>query len=108
MNDFERKLSQQTFREPPPALRDALFGREEIRAKIIEPARGTWRDWLWPSPVAWGGIAALWILFAALSWEDRPAPGATAFREDASMPVTATLLSSHTPNSLHHALDLAN
>jgi hypothetical protein len=25
----------------------------------------TWREWLWPSPLAWGGIASVWIAIAA-------------------------------------------
>jgi len=107
-DDFERKLRQQAFRPPPADLRDALFGRDEGPANVIEPARWTWRDWFWPSPQAWAGLAALWIVFAVLSLEGRPVSGATAAHEVSSAPVTATLLSYHTQKNLHHALELAN
>ena len=29
-----------------------------------EVSSWTWRDWLWPSPLAWGAFAAVWIIFA--------------------------------------------
>ena len=28
-------------------------------------ARWTWRDWLWPSPLAWGALAAIWVVVFA-------------------------------------------
>lgn len=67
MNDFERKLSQQAFRQPPAELRAALFGETE---NVIVPPRWTWRDWFWPSPSAWGALAAVWVLYLALAWSD--------------------------------------
>ena len=108
MNDFERKLSQQTFRAPPPDLRDALFGRIEIPSNRIEPVGWTWRDWFWPSPQAWAGLAALWIVFAVLSMGDRPASGTTTSLRPASPEFNGTLLSYHTSINLKHALQLAN
>lgn len=26
-------------------------------------------EWLWPSPIAWGAVAAIWLVLAALSFE---------------------------------------
>ena len=66
MNEFERKLSQQSFRAPPAELRVAIFGRVEVPANVGRPTCWTWRDWFWPSPLAWGALAAVWIVFALL------------------------------------------
>jgi hypothetical protein len=60
MNDFERLLRSQPFREVPPEW------RREIVHRAREPdgtrAAG-WREWLWPSPLAWGAMAAVWLVF---------------------------------------------
>ena len=104
MNDFERKLAQQPFRQPPPDLRAAIFGGA---MNAIEPAGWTWRDWFWPSPQVWGALAALWIVFAALSLGDRPpAPDRTARTEQ--NPAELTLLTFHTTHDLNHVLDFPN
>jgi len=108
MNDFERKLSQQTFRAPPPDLREAIFGRAEVTSNIVEPACWTWRDWFWPSPQAWGALAAVWVVFAVLSMGNRPAPGALASARTPPPEFSATLLSYHTTSDLNHVLDLTN
>lgn len=58
MNDrFEEQLQRQPFRRVPAAWR-----REILNAA---PAP-SWREWLWPSPVAWGAVAAAWVLIVAL------------------------------------------
>jgi len=58
MNDrLEEKLRSQQFRQVPAAWR-----REIIN---VAPAPA-WREWLWPSPVAWGAVAAAWALIAVL------------------------------------------
>lgn len=104
MNDFEHKLAQQPFRQPPPDLRDAIFGAP---ANVIVPSRWTWRDWFWPSPQAWGALAALWIIFAALSLGNRPAaPDRAVFA--AHEPAGLTLLTLHTHRDLNHVLESSN
>jgi hypothetical protein len=50
-------LQRQQFRQVPASWR-----REILNAA---PA-STWREWLWPSPVAWGAVAAAWALIALL------------------------------------------
>ncbi|MBM3861976.1 MAG: hypothetical protein FJ395_20320 [Verrucomicrobia bacterium] len=58
MNDrFEEKLRSQQFRQVPASWR-----REIIN---VAPAPA-WREWLWPSPVAWGAVAAAWALIGLL------------------------------------------
>lgn len=104
MNEFERKLAAQPFRAPPPDLRDAILG---ATAKVIAPACWTWRDWMWPSPRAWAALAALWIVFAALSFhtDETAAPmGSIAAQPSASI----TFLTLHQARDLDHVLQLPN
>ncbi len=56
MSDIENKLRSLAFREPP----------QDIRRRVLAATpRWTWRDWFWPSPVAWGAIAAVWLVALA-------------------------------------------
>lgn len=56
MSDLEKKLRSITFREPP----------QDIRRRVLAATpRWTWRDWFWPSPLAWGAIAAVWVVCLA-------------------------------------------
>ena len=70
MNEFERKLSAVPLRRPPPEWRTELLAGAE---KIAAP-EWTWRDWFWPTPAAWGGLAAVWIVFFAVSASEKPGP----------------------------------
>jgi len=108
MNDFERQLSRQPFLAPPAELREAIFGRMEFPSSVIETTRWTWRDWFWPSPYAWGALAALWLLFAALTFADRPEPSKMTAGQSPKSSLNTTLLSYHNPSALNHAIDLAN
>ena len=57
MSALEDKLRSLAFREPPQDLRRQVLGA------VARPAlRPTWRDWLWPSPLAWGALAAVWLI----------------------------------------------
>ncbi|MEO7318375.1 MAG: hypothetical protein ABIZ56_05245 [Chthoniobacteraceae bacterium] len=57
------------------SLRLALtaFGNKKLAGADTTP--WTWLDWLWPSPLAWGAMAALWL--AALAHEAAVRPTAT-------------------------------
>jgi len=74
MNDFERQLRRAEFRAPPREW------REKILDRCLEPTNDdpawSWRDWLWPSPLAWGALAALWMAFFTMGHlllpNDRP------------------------------------
>ena len=82
-DDFESQLRRQP-RRPVPA---------EWRAEILEAAQAAnarlsaldsrpspapwWREWLWPCPQAWAGLAALWIVIIGLNAEP-PATSAAA------------------------------
>ena len=104
MNDFERKLSQQPFRAPPPDLRDAILG---VASNVVVPARWTWRDWFWPSPQAWGALAALWLIFAALTFgtDDAPPSSAPIALQSAD---SVSLLTFHQARALDHVLEYPN
>ena len=69
MNDDELKARVAKLHIPPcddaaqsTTLHRALgaLGRSEEKAM-----RWTWRDWLWPSPPAWGALAAIWVVVFA-------------------------------------------
>lgn len=62
MSDLENKLRSLSFREPPQDIRRRVLAAEN-------PIR-TWRDYLWPSPLAWGAVAAIWLI--ALVTAERP------------------------------------
>jgi hypothetical protein len=64
MNDFENELKKQPIRPVP----------EHWRAQILQQASANtlkrelqpwWAALLWPSPRAWGALAAAWIVMAA-------------------------------------------
>lgn len=76
-DDFEQHLRRQPLRPVPPAWRDEILAtaRQSDRQAVGMPpaAAGgpSWtavlRDWLWPHPAAWAGLAAGWVLVAALN-----------------------------------------
>lgn len=111
MNDFERKLSRQPFREPPPGLREAILGAS---SKVVTVARWTWRDWFWPSPQAWAALAALWAIFAAVAFlpgQSAPPPAAIVTQPPAAPATLASpvaLLSFHQTRDLDHVLEPSN
>ena len=80
-SDFEEYLRGQSFRPIP-----AQWRGEILRAARAQPAAAPWwREWLWPCPAAWAGLAAAWgiiFLLSATSPEEPaearqavPAPG---------------------------------
>lgn len=72
-DDFEQRLRQQTWREAPPSWRAEILTAAQAAQSSHAPARrktgtGTsliWEHicfWLWPSPRAWGALAAVWLV----------------------------------------------
>ena len=74
MDEFEQFLKKQPWREVPPTW------RREILSTLPEPkvARSWWHEWLWPSPVAWAGLAVAWVLIFGLHLAAGPAAEQTA------------------------------
>jgi hypothetical protein len=74
--DFEEYLRRQTVRTVP-----AKWRREILRAARAQPSDPSWwREWLWPCPQAWAGLAAAWgVIFAlTVTASDEPAAGGQA------------------------------
>jgi len=69
MNDDELKARLAKLRVPPcdDAAQSAALNRAlDALGRCEETqARWTWQDWLWPSPLAWGVLAAIWVLVFA-------------------------------------------
>lgn len=75
---IEQLLAAQPLRPPPAEWRaDILAAAAAVSARPPIPARcasaaiaPAWRmrlrDWLWPSPVAWGGLVAAWVAVVGL------------------------------------------
>ncbi len=104
MNDFERKLSQQPFRPPPPEWREAIL---TLPANVVVPTVRSWRDWLWPSPKAWAALAAVWLIFLALSINPETArPRETA--ASPQPPAGQTLLAYHQSRAFADVLESSN
>ena len=82
MNDFERKLKAQSFRQPPQEWRDEILdvcdqaeGRRNAQASLVEADSApawSWREWLWPSPAAWGALAAVWVVCFSMNAATKP------------------------------------
>jgi len=85
-DDFEQNLRRQPFREVPSDWRASIL--QTARAAGNDPASATlampgvadsgpsaktnvwslgWREWLWPCPQAWAGLAAIWLFIAGLN-----------------------------------------
>lgn len=67
MDKFEQLLSQQPLRGVPPGWRREILADRQPR----------WREWLWPSPVAWATVAAVWLVILGLQLTTHSTPVAT-------------------------------
>jgi hypothetical protein len=87
MNDFEDKLRSRKFLPPPPSAREAVLA---CAMRPAAHAPKSWREWLWPSPLAWGAVTAL--LLAALVINSRlsdprvPVPTNRSAQSEAARP----------------------
>jgi hypothetical protein len=76
MDEFEQFLKNQPVRTIPPEWRTEILGaaKPNLRHSGTQ-ASGTpslLREWLWPSPVAWAGLACVWLVIFALNFASRP------------------------------------
>lgn len=67
-DSFEKRLQGVEQRPIPPAWRREILStaREAARVRAPALAPGSWlqtrlRELLWPHPVAWAGLAAVWL-----------------------------------------------
>jgi hypothetical protein len=78
MNEFEQKLQRQPLREIPGEWRGEILAaadvnrREAVRAfTSAATIRLRLREFFWPAPAAWAGLAAVWIFIFALNFSMR-------------------------------------
>ena len=69
---FENQLQRQPLRTAPSEwraeiLRSAHASVSPRASRVTLQALPWWREWLWPSPQAWAGLATLWIVIAVLN-----------------------------------------
>ncbi len=72
MNDeLEKKLGTLKVRSLPPEWRGEILAEAHKRANADEGALRDrtlwWRLWLWPSPGAWAGLAAAWLVMGGVA-----------------------------------------
>jgi len=84
MNDFEDKLRALRFRAVPSDLRRSVLAAAETPNGSSRA--WTWRDWLWPSPLAWAALALLWTGTFTVDALMGKAPEPTAVSKSAEAP----------------------
>jgi len=104
MNNFERQLSNQPPRRPPPEWRATILSGV---AKIVTPS-WTWRDWFWPSPAAWGALAAVWVGAFVLSGTSQPASTKSTANRTPALSVATPLYAFAPHRDLSALLDSLN
>jgi hypothetical protein len=62
MNEFENELKKQPLRRVPGHWRAQILGEVGSRARAPSQVTPWWTALLWPSPKAWGALAAAWAL----------------------------------------------
>jgi hypothetical protein len=68
MDDFEAHLKRQPLRSMPPEWRREILAAARVQQAGAGP-HPLWealREWLWPAPPAWAGLAAAWMLVLLL------------------------------------------
>jgi hypothetical protein len=96
-DDFERRLERQPMRPVPPGWRAEILRAAERAAprRWASPASGPmrwWREWLWPCPPAWAGMAAAWLVTLVLNLTVAPAPGSAVQNSAPLTPQAVTMV----------------
>lgn len=82
MDDFEQQLRKQPIRPVPAAWRKEILSaaRAEAEKNRITGFIVFWaalREWLWPAPQAWAGLAVVWVAVLCLQFAPVSGPGST-------------------------------
>jgi len=72
MDDFEKYLKNQPLRATPPEWRAEILAKVKPQARASTASRGWLHVWLWPSPYAWGALAAAWMVIFILNSAAQP------------------------------------
>jgi hypothetical protein len=99
-DDFEKHLQRQPLRQVPAEWREGVLsaarqaGRPQTAPRA--PGDGLWAvlstlnsqlsTLLWPHPVAWAGLAAVWVVILGLSFTSRDAARHVAKRASSPAP----------------------
>jgi hypothetical protein len=67
-DDFEKLLSDVRLNAPPAAWRSEIVGAALSAAGEERRSQAWWREWLWPCPQAWAGMAALWLIMVGFQF----------------------------------------
>lgn len=83
-DDFEQHLAEQPLRQVPAGWRGELLGAARSGARQPDAVAAgpgfaaflaaRLREWLWPHPIAWAGLAAAWVIILGLFAAAEPAP----------------------------------
>jgi hypothetical protein len=76
-DEFEQQLQRLPRQPVPPEWRAEILelARATDAARVVHHEASTtqrptrfpsWREWLWPCPQAWAGLAAVWMILLAL------------------------------------------
>lgn len=82
-DEFEQQLQRQPPRPIPAEWRDEILtaarraGGHQLSTRSQQPT-SWWREWFWPSPLAWAGVAAVWAVILALNTSTSSDTGASA------------------------------
>ena len=82
-DEFEQQLQRQPLRSPPEEWRREILEAANAAARAGSPAFNPpgepwWREWLWPSPRAWAGLAAAWVIILTLNTARLATPAGVA------------------------------
>lgn len=104
---FEQQLAQQSLRPIPPEWRHDILTRAvsglEPRDSDLAPAVSTrqrLKDWLWPHPVAWAGLAACWLAILTLNRLAAPSAAELAQVQAGARIAEAVFAASRSPQAL--------
>src|ERR1043166_6695073 len=116
-DDFEKKLQRRPLRQVPPAWRADILCAARNAAAVQRGTRNTEHatrsflstlnsqlsTLLWPSPRAWAGLAALWLLMLAVNLLNIHEPSPPANHLPAPWPRVLLVIQAH-ERLLYHAL----
>jgi hypothetical protein len=105
-DDFEQRLQRQPLRQVPAAWRTEILreGRRvavpnfrdasmaSLPVQLLSTLNAQLKTLLWPNPLAWGGLAAVWALILALNVFTSDKPQATARQTAPPSPEMITAL----------------
>ena len=76
-SDFEKRLGKLTIRPTAAEWRREILRAARIPSAPVTPTAAPpwWREWLWPCPKAWLGLAAAWGVALLLPATEPSEPG---------------------------------